>query len=222
MCGRFTSIASPEELSERFGITIFQNLLPRWNVAPNQGANVVTLKNHKNHFIKAHWGLPPTSKRRTLLINARSETVQEKPTFSSAFSSFRCLVVASGWYEWSAPKKPWYIQYVEGGVMTFGGLLFGRYDQLRFVILTTLADQGLAKIHCRAPLVIAHKDYDTWITGKPSMAAKLLQPASAKLFTWHRVGSDVGNVGSDHPTLVSPLSCNKLCELEGQQGELFA
>ena len=150
MCGRFTSTASPEELMRKFGVTILQNLRPRWNVAPSQQALVIVRDGLQSETVTAQWGLPPVSAKHSFLINARAETVQEKPTFRDAFQHRRCLVVASGWYEWSAPKTPWHIQLCDGGVMAFGGLLFGPPEQQRFVIMTTRADAGLADIHHRA------------------------------------------------------------------------
>ena len=135
MCGRFTSTASPEELMRKFGVTILQNLRPRWNVAPSQQALVITRNGLQNEAVMAQWGLPPASAKQSFLINARAETVQEKPTFRDAFHHRRCMVVASGWYEWSAPKTPWHLQLCDGGVMAFAGLLYGQKDQQRFVII---------------------------------------------------------------------------------------
>ena len=170
----------------------------------------------------AQWGMPPASAKHSLLINARSETVQEKPTFREAFHHRRCLVVASGWYEWSAPKTPWHIQLYDGGVMAFGGLLYGQADQQRFVILTTAADAGLEDIHHRAPLTLAPEDYDVWMEGDTETASRLLRSAPAHWFNWYRVGPDVGKVGNDHPALVTPLSDDALRMETAPQGDLFA
>jgi len=130
--------------------------------------------------------------------------------------------VASGWYEWSAPKTPWHIQLDDGGVMAFGGLLYGQADQQRFVILTTAADAGLADIHHRAPLTLAPEDYDVWMAGDAETASRLLRPAPAHWFNWYRVGPDVGKVGNDHPALVTPLSDDALRMETAPQGDLFA
>ena len=222
MCGRFTSTASPEELMRKFGVTILQNLRPRWNLAPSQQALIISRNGLQNEPMMAQWGMPPASSKHSFLINARSETVQEKPTFREAFNYRRCLVVASGWYEWSAPKTPWHIQLYDGGVMAFGGLLYGQADQQRFVILTTAADAGLADIHHRAPLTLAPEDYDVWMAGDVETASRLLRPAPAHWFNWYRVGPDVGKVGNDHPALVTPLSDDALRMETAPQGDLFA
>ena len=222
MCGRFTSTASPEELMRKFGVTILQNLRARWNLAPSQQALIISRNGLQNEAMMAQWGMPPASAKHSFLINARSETVQEKPTFRDAFHHRRCLVVASGWYEWSAPKTPWHIQLYDGGVMAFGGLLYGQADQQRFVIMTTAADAGLSDIHHRAPLTLAPEDYDAWMAGDAETASRLLRPAPARWFNWYRVGPDVGKVGNDHPALVTPLSDDALRMETAPQGDLFA
>ena len=222
MCGRFTSTASPEELMRKFGVTILQNLRPKWNVAPSQQALVIARHGLQNEAVMAQWGLPPASAKQSFLINARVETVTEKPTFRDTFHRRRCLVAASGWYEWSAPKTPWHVQLCDGGVMAFGGLLFGPLEQQRFVIMTTRADSGLADIHHRAPLVLAANDFDAWVGSDVSAATALLRSAPAMWFNWYRVGPEVGKVGQDHPELVTPLTEEALRPQAAPQGDLFA
>ena len=206
----------------KFGVTILQNLRPRWNLAPSQQALIISRNGLQNEAMMVQWGMPPASAKHSFLINARSETVQEKPTFREAFHHRRCLVVASGWYEWSAPKTPWHIQLFDGGVMAFGGLLYGQADQQRFVIVTTAADAGLADIHHRTPLTLAPEDYDVWMAGDAETASCLLRPAPAHWFNWYRVGPGVGKVGNDHPALVTPLSDDALRMETALQGDLFA
>ena len=173
MCGRFTSTATPEELMRRFGVIITENLRPRWNVAPSQSATVIIRDGLHTAAINAKWGLRHVGGNKSMLINARMETANEKPTFSGAFLHSRCIVVASGWYEWSAPKTPWHFQLCDGGAIAFGGLLFGPPEQQRFVIMTTRAEAGFAAIHHRAPLVLAFNDFDAWVGSDVSAAATL-------------------------------------------------
>ena len=92
-----------------FGVTVLENLQPRWNVAPSQSALVIRQSGLQAEAVSACWGLPPARQGRNLLINARMETVTEKPTFRDAFATRRCIIPASGWYEWSAPKTPWHV-----------------------------------------------------------------------------------------------------------------
>ena len=222
MCGRFTRTVSPNELMQKFGVKILHNLRSRWNIAPSQQALVITRNGLRNAAVMAQWGLPPASVKQSFLINARAETVQEKPTFMDSFHHRRCLVVASGWYEWSAPKTPWHLKLCDVGLMAFGGLLYGQKDQQRFVVITTNADAGLADIHHRAPLVLAPDKYDAWIGGNAKTAASLLRPAPANWFNWYRVGPEVGTVVCDHPALATPLTDDELRVPFPPQGDLFA
>ena len=205
MCGRFTSTASPEELMRRFGVTVLDNLRPRWNVAPSQSALVITQNGLQPEAQLARWGLPPTGEGRSFLINARMETAAEKPTFRDAFASRRCLVVASGWYEWSAPKRPWHVQLGDGGVMGMGGLLIRRGNEDRFVIMTSAANGELISIHHRQPLVLPPDSWQRWLAGSAADATALCAAAPASWFNWYRVGPAVGRVAADHPELVTPL-----------------
>ena len=109
----------------RFGVTVLDNLQPRWNVAPAQKARVVTRAGLQLEVALVAWGLLPAGERRSFLINARMETAAQKPTFRDAFASRRCIVVASGWYEWSAPKRPWHVQLGDGGVRAWAACCCG-------------------------------------------------------------------------------------------------
>ena len=221
MCGRFTSTATTEELMRRFGVTILQNLRPRWNVAPSQNSLVLVRDGLHLQAKTAVWGLPPTGPNKSFLINARMETVREKPTFRDAFSLSRCIVVASGWYEWSAPKTPWHVQLSDGGVMAMAGLLFQQRLQSRFVIMTSAADGKLAKIHHRQPLVLAAGAEMQWLGGTADQAEKYCEIASASWFNCYRVAPDIGKAGIDHPGLVTPLEGDALLPAKLDQGDLF-
>jgi len=188
-----------------FGVTVMDNLQPRWNVAPSQAALIISQTGLQPEALFPAWGLPPSGEGRSFLINARMETVAEKPTFRDSFMYRRCLVVASGWYEWSAPKTPWHVQLSDGGVMAFGGLLLRRGDEDRFVVMTSAANDDLTSIHHRQPLVLSPDRWQRWLTAGPAEAAELCVAAPANWFNWYRVGAAVGRVGEDHPGLVTPL-----------------
>ena len=232
MCGRFSSTASPDELMRSFGVTVLDNLQPRWNVAPSHSTLVIVQNGLQPEAAFPHWGVPPSGEGRSFLINARMETAAEKPTFRDAFAGRRCLVVASGWYEWSAPKKPWHVQLCDGGVMAFGGLLLRRGNQDRFVVMTSAAEGDLASIHHRAPLVVPPDRWHPWLTGGPEVAAELCVAAPSSWFNWYRVGPEVGKVAADHPGLVTPLDDAALAaeaQMAGRgaggdsgQGDLFS
>lgn len=206
MCGRFTSTASPEELMRQFGVSILQNLRPRWNVAPTQSAVIIRQDGLHTEAVQAKWGLPPATSKQSFLINARMETVQEKVTFRDAFQYSRCIVPASGWYEWSGPKQPWHIQRRDAQNMAMAGLLFRRAESTHFVIVTSAADGDLQNIHHRAPLVVPQKDCQAWLNGSIEQALALCCQAPSSLFNWYRVSAAVGKVAADHPGLVTPLS----------------
>ena len=220
MCGRFASATSPDELMRRFGVTVLHNLRPRWNVAPSQTSLVISRNGLYDEATSAAWGLPPSSPGRSFLINARMETVREKPTFRDAFRQSRCLIVASGWYEWSAPKTPWHVQLVDGGVMAMAGLLVYSPAGPRFLVITSPADGGLKKIHHRQPLMVPVGSESVWLGGSADAAAALMVASSADRFNWYRVSSDVGKVTLDHPGLVTPIDADR-APVASDQGDLF-
>ena len=215
----------------RFGVTVLDNLQPRWNVAPSQKALVVTRAGLQLEAALVAWGLPPAGEGRSFLINARMETAAQKPTFRDAFASRRCIVVASGWYEWSAPKQPWHVQLGDGGVMGMGGLLLRRGNEDRFVIMTSAANGELTSINHRQPLVLPPGSLDRWLAGSTQDAAELCVAAPATWFNWYRVGPAVGRVAEDHPELVTPLDdaalaaenqpAAKARKADEAQGDLF-
>lgn len=231
MCGRFANTASPEELMRYFSVTILENLQPRWNVAPSQSAVIIHQSGLHAEAMHAKWGLPPASSKHSFLINARMETVTQKPTFREAFATRRCLVAATGWYEWSAARKPWHIQLADGGLMGFGGLLFACSGKTHFVVMTSAAEGELRAIHHRQPLVLPRNNWHKWLTGDGIAAEKCLVAAPTSMFNWYRVSPAVGKVVEDHPKLVTPLDEAALAAEKRTswwasgaqgQGELFA
>ena len=206
MCGRFTSTASPEELMRHFGVTVLENLRPSWNVAPSHSALIFSRTRLEIETGTAQWGLPPATSKQSFLINARMETVTEKPTFRDAFATSRCIIPASGWYEWSAPKSPWHIQHSDATPMAVAGLQFHRGDHRYFVIVTSAADGDLQQIHHRAPLVLPQGQWEEWLMAPAEQARELCQPAPAHWFNWFRVTSAVGKVSENHPGLLTPMS----------------
>ena len=221
MCGRFASTATPDELMRRFGVTVLANLKPRWNVAPSQESLVIVRDGLHDEAVRMRWGLPPMARGRSFLINARMETVREKPTFRDSFNHARCIIVASGWYEWSAPKTPWHIHLSDGGIMAMAGLVVPAADGPRFLVMTSAADGALANIHHRAPLVLSRGSESAWLGGSVNDAAGLLEAAPADWFNWYRVTPEVGKVANDHPGLVTPCERAEPAPVLGMQGDLF-
>ena len=219
MCGRFTVTATPHELLNRFGVVVNSNLAPRWNVAPSQLSPIITIAGMTNEMVMAHFGLDGVIAHKSL-INARSETITEKPTFASAFQTSRCLVVASGWYEWQSKGVPYHIQLNDGRVMAFAGLAFQRAQSHHFVIVTAQATGTLAKIHHRTPLALASHDWQKWLQGTTTQAETLLHPIDSSYFNAYAVSPDVGNVRSDHAGLTAPYEAP--APIPPAQADLFS
>ena len=203
MCGRFTVTATADELLNRFGVVINSNLKPRWNVAPSQKSPIISANGFTRDCHMAHFGLEGVIAHKTL-INARSETIAEKPTFKQAFEASRCLVIASGWYEWKGKKNPYHIQLSDGRVMAFAGLLFNKGERSHFVIVTSAATGALADIHHRTPHVLPATEWERWLSGSPAEAKQTFKPVSSDYFNAYPVSPEVGNVKADHAGLTEP------------------
>ena len=206
MCGRFTLTTTNDEMRERFGVVITQNLKPSWNIAPSNQSVILHSDGLENKAFQAEFGFASSqpSKR---IINARSESLTEKPTFSPLVHQNRCLVIASGWYEWSADKTPYHVQLNDGRVMAMAGLFrpANAQQKSQFVIITTQADQALKSIHHRCPAILPMASWQDWLSGDAGRALGHLNVPSAKYFNWYQVRKDVGKVGNDHAGLVEPV-----------------
>ena len=225
MCGRFTLTTTNDEMRERFGVVITQNLKPSWNIAPSNQSVILHSDGLENKAFQAEFGFASSqpSKR---IINARSESLTEKPTFSPLVHQNRCLVIASGWYEWSADKTPYHVQLSDGRVMAMAGLFRPArpHQPGQFVIITTQADSALKAIHHRCPAVLPMASWQSWLAGDVPSALGQLAVPSAKFFNWYQVSKEVGKVGNDHAGLVAPASNNGAEHSPSgtQQTDLFA
>ncbi|MBM3560733.1 MAG: SOS response-associated peptidase [Alphaproteobacteria bacterium] len=191
MCGRYTHRLSWREIHDLYRLTdtvAAPNLEPRYNMAPQQRAPVVrTMAAGGRELAFARWGLVPawSKEPRTTYstINARAETVATKPAFRDAFRHRRCLVPASGWYEWEDRpdgKQPWLYARADGGVLTFAGLWerWGPRDDKpaldSFTIIVCGANPLAADKHDRMPAILRPADFDAWLDGSSGDA--LLRP----------------------------------------------
>ena len=172
MCGRFALKNSGRELEEYFESELPSDFSPRYNIAPGQNHPVLIKENSKRSFVRMKWGLVPSwskdPKIGTHMINARSETLQEKPSFRSAYKKRRAIIPASGFFEWKKEKLkiPYYIFNSDESPMAFGGLWesWKNENELRtFTIITTEAKHGIESIHDRMPLLIKKNDFDRWL-----------------------------------------------------------
>jgi putative SOS response-associated peptidase YedK len=221
MCGRFTFTADPDELKDAFGLSepAPAGLTPRYNVAPTQPVAVVPNREPRKLDI-FNWGLIPSwakdPKIGNSLINARAETIAEKPAFRAAFKRRRCLVLADGFYEWKktgapkGPKTPMYIQLKDGRPFAFAGLwdVWQSADGSSLnscTIITTTPNELLAEIHDRMPVILPPSAYATWLTPDelPSeKALALLRPFDAAQMTMRPVSTKVNDPRFDSPEIL--------------------
>lgn len=177
MCGRFYLASSPEELVRFFGVSDLSMIQPRFNIAPSTPVAILRAADRSPSRQLAHvqWGLIPSwaGKKPDFkgLINARGETAREKPSFRNSFKRRRCLIPASGFYEWAntgGKKEPFAFQRADGAPLAFAGLwdrvLYENGSELETcTILTTVANKLVRPIHDRMPVILHPEDYDSWL-----------------------------------------------------------
>jgi putative SOS response-associated peptidase YedK len=221
MCGRFVITSAPEALRRLFGYIDQPNFPPRYNVAPTQPVPVVIIGNRARQFRLMRWGFIPAwvkdPRGFALLINARAETVLDKPAFKNAIRRRRCLIPADGYYEWSqaeARKRPYFIHARDGQPFGFAGLaetwIGPNGEELDTVaILTTAASADLAVLHPRVPVTIARSDFDRWLdcaNDEVDAAMALLTAPDEGEFAWHEVSTRVNRTANDDAQLILPIS----------------
>jgi len=221
MCGRFAIISSPEAIRRLFGYSDTPNFPPRYNVAPTQPIPTVMQVEATRRFRLMRWGLIPAWAKDPakvgLLINARSETLNERPAFRNAMRYRRCLIPADGYYEWpeTGPRKrPLFVYPARGGPMTFAGLAEtwtgpNGEEMDTVAIVTTAAARDLASFHPRMPAVIHPDAFDLWLNVRAAdaeVASSLLIPTRVGEFRWHEVSSAVNRHANDDASLIEPLT----------------
>jgi putative SOS response-associated peptidase YedK len=222
MCGRFTMATPGQVIAEVFGLDDVPELSPRFNIAPTQAVAAVRARaGGRRELVALTWGLIPSwSKDRTIgsrMINARAETVGEKPAFRAALRARRCLVLADGFYEWQrigTRKQPHHIRMRDGRPFAFAGL-WERWtppegDPVEScTIITTLPNEVVAPIHDRMPAILAPADLDCGLdpgVRDPVPVTALLRPYPSGDMTAYPVGLRVNSPGADDPSCVVPTS----------------
>jgi putative SOS response-associated peptidase YedK len=222
MCGRFTLTWEEwREISdalciedERDAATSYR---PRFNIAPTDQHFIITSEFERRKARRARWGLvsrwAKNNSRASQCINAKAETLEQRPTFSEAFQQRRCVVPADGFYEWTGPKdkrQPLWIRPRDGGLMLFAGLYESWYPErsqpeVTFTIVTCAANAAIAEVHDRMPVVLGERAAEDWMNPRernPLSLKRLLVPAPADLLVMHPASPLVNSVKNDSPALL--------------------
>jgi putative SOS response-associated peptidase YedK len=221
MCGRFYLDARAEELTETLGLSSLPELRPRFNIAPSQPilAAVATEEGRVGRWFR--WGLIPAWAKDAKIgyrtLNARAETVATKPAFRAAFRRRRCLIPASGYFEWrpeASGKQPYGIQPADAPLLVFAGLYEHWPDPQgegidSCTILVTDAAPSIAAIHDRMPLCLAPAQFATWLDPAiqdPAPLQALIDAAQAPVLTAYPVTRRMNNPRYDQPDAITPLA----------------
>jgi putative SOS response-associated peptidase YedK len=190
---------------------------PNYNVCPTTEIAVVASEGGARRLRPMRWGFLPhwykTPSDGPLLINARADTIAEKPAFRAAARERRCLIPASGFYEWreeEGRKLPFYIYRADGAPMAFGGIWQtwdkGAAPLATCAIVTTDANAAIAAIHTRMPLILEPADWPLWLGEAGHGAAALLRPAAEGVLAFHRVDPRVNSNRASGPDLIAPVA----------------
>jgi len=219
MCGRFALAATSEELAYHFNLNRQVKIEPRYNIAPSQPVIIIRSGTNGNKLSAVRWGLiPHWSKDEKIgykLINARAETVKEKPSFRDAFKSRRCLIPATGFFEWkheSRMKQPYFIKMKNGGLFALAGLWESWQNPEgktidSCTIITTDANGIVGKIHDRMPVIIPNQSYGLWLSsaGNGNSFLEYLKPYDPFKMTAYTVSSMVNQVKNEGPGCIKKI-----------------
>ena len=220
MCGRYTVAVDPLLLAERFGVTLPGEVEPRFNVAPTDPVPAVAERSTGRELMLARWGLVPhwskDAKGAARMINARAETLTERPAYRRLLAKGRCLILADGFYEWrrdpDGKKRPVRYTLPDGEPFGFAGLwTIWRADEdaepLRScTIITTAANELVAPVHDRMPVILPRADEEAWLDRgvPPEAALQLLRPYAGDMRAAD-ASPLVNAVANDDPRLFDPL-----------------
>jgi putative SOS response-associated peptidase YedK len=227
MCGRFHLEDSPEDIGRSFDAVVRFSWKPRYNIAPTQRVPVVRRVlelsgNPRREAVGMHWGLVPSWAKDVSIgarmINARSETAAEKPSFRKSWVDRRCIVPASGFYEWKREaerKQPYLIRRVDEAVMGLAGLWesWRGADGIELesvTVLTTSPNRFMKGIHDRMPVILEPCDWTSWLNDgrdgtEIDRVAKLARPAENGILSSWPVSRHVNNPGHDDPECLKEI-----------------
>lgn len=223
MCGRYTLYGPVSRLRKQFDAELAGfEFEPRYNAAPMQWLPAIRQRPSGERIIhRLRWGLVPSWAKdeaiATKLINARGETVADKPSFRTALRKRRCIVPANGFYEWRAlagRKQPYFIHAANDELIGLAGL-WERWTRPAdgeeidtFTIVTTEANATVAPVHDRMPVILSPADYGAWLDAGTDIeeVGHLLRHSPEGVLEMHPVATKVGNVRNDNPSLIVPIS----------------
>jgi len=220
VCGRYALHAHPDVVALQFGLGTAPRLRPRYNISPGSEVLAVGAAGAGRAAADYRWGLIPHWARDAAigqkLANARGESLEEKPAFRDAFRHSRCLVPASGYYEWrtiARAKYPWYLRPADASLFGLAALAAtwqGPRGSVRsLALITTPANSLTARIHERMPLIIAPADYAAWLDpGSADLRSlkDLVRPYPAERMSAHAVSARVNTLALDDAALIEPLA----------------
>jgi len=222
MCGRFTLTISPEDLVDFFDLGKSFDFEPRYNIAPTDSIPAIRTEEGERRLVKLRWGLHPfwadnPPDKSGKMINARVETCHKSPAFRAAFNRRRCIIPASGFYEWQSrgkgqQKQPWHIRFSDHRPMAFAGL-WERWEDPQgkrqavesCTIITGPAGEKLEPIHDRVPILLKTENFARWLDPQEDDTERLrsiLQPYRGTDFAIDRVSTQVNNPRNDGPEVL--------------------
>lgn len=223
MCGRFAQRSGPKRLAREFQVKEMPEVEPRYNIAPTQGILSIRQMESDREAVFLKWGLVPSWAKDPAigakLINARSETITEKPSFREAFKKRRCIIPADGFYEWQSTdgkKQPFFFQMKDERPFGFAGL-WERWQGVAgqtiesCTILTTEANEVLLPVHDRMPVILHSDDYELWLdedVRKRELLEDLLRPYPAKEMISYPVSTAINSPSNQGATLIERMEVN--------------
>jgi len=217
MCGRYTLTKPLKTIISHFEAQLFKgNYMERYNIAPTQSLPVIVTPDGIRVMETMRWGLIPSwvkdPETQSLLINARAETIQEKPSFQSSLKSRRCLVPADGFYEWvkgENGKVPHWIHMTDEGLFAFAGIWseWGMGEDIirSFSIITTEANSKLKSLHHRMPIILYPENYCHWLDSSQKEPVSLLTEYPLEEMAYHEVSLRVNSPKNGDPECLIPV-----------------
>lgn len=219
MCGRFAITLPDDAMARAFRAQPANDLppVPRFNICPTQPVATIISREGARHMGPMRWGFVPhwykSESDGPLLINARAETIASKPAFADAARKRRCLIPASGFYEWTkdagGTRLPWFIRPVQGEILALAGVWqVWEMDGHRLVtcaIVTCAANTRMAQIHHRMPVIVSQADWPLWLGEAGHGAAQLMQPTPPATLEAFRVHPRVSSNRAEGPELIEPF-----------------